>query len=64
MSGRSSRSPNDLPAEMVTVGFTAACAANAKARKRKRAESYANRDTAIAKKDDIKPLGTDATILT
>jgi hypothetical protein len=53
-----------VPAEMVTVGSTAACAANAKARKRKRAESFANRDTAIVKKDDIKLLGADEILLT
>ena len=56
--------PMIAPAEMVTVGSTATCAANAKARKKKRAESFADRDTAIAKKDDIQLLGADATLLT
>ena len=52
------------PAEMVAVGSTATCAANAKARKKKRAESLADRDTAIAKKDDVQLLGADAPLLT
>lgn len=56
--------PMTAPAEMVAVGSTATCAANAKARKKKRAESLADRDTAIAKKDDVQLLGADATLLT
>jgi hypothetical protein len=52
-----------VPAEMVTVGSIAACAANAKARRGKRVESIANRDVAIVEKDEIKVLGADVTLL-
>jgi hypothetical protein len=56
--------PMTVPAEMDTVGSTAACATNAKARKRKRAKSFASRDTAIVKKNDIKLLEADVALLT
>jgi hypothetical protein len=55
--------PMTVPAEMVTVGSIAACAANAKARRGKRVESIANRDVAIVEKDEIKVLGADVTLL-